>query len=102
MALKTKILGREALTKRLNEIAPSIEKYAAPVNWSSPKKRPTRSQREPRQVQRSTTCIVSRPVCLPTTQTRSQSASILRRILQQLAFLLFFHVEMARVRHCSA
>ncbi|HEV7305212.1 HK97 gp10 family phage protein [Ensifer sp.] len=31
MALKTKILGREALTKKLNEIAPSVEKYAAPA-----------------------------------------------------------------------
>lgn len=31
MALKTKILGREALSKRLNDVAPSIEKYAAPV-----------------------------------------------------------------------
>lgn len=29
MALKTKIIGREALSKRLNEIAPNLEKYAA-------------------------------------------------------------------------
>lgn len=29
MALKTKIIGREALSKRLNEIAPNVEKYAA-------------------------------------------------------------------------
>ncbi len=29
MALKTKILGREALSRRLNELAPNIEKYAA-------------------------------------------------------------------------
>jgi len=29
MAIKAKVLGREALTRRLNELAPAVEKYAA-------------------------------------------------------------------------
>lgn len=29
MAMKAKVLGREALTRRLNELAPNVEKYAA-------------------------------------------------------------------------
>ena len=29
MALKAKVLGREALTRRLNALAPNVEKYAA-------------------------------------------------------------------------
>ncbi len=35
MALKAKILGREALTKKLNALAPSIEKYAAEAKLKS-------------------------------------------------------------------
>lgn len=31
MALKATVLGREALTKKLNDLAPNVEKYAAPA-----------------------------------------------------------------------
>jgi hypothetical protein len=33
MALNAKILGREALTRRLNQIAPNVEKYSADAKY---------------------------------------------------------------------
>ncbi|MDI7923402.1 HK97 gp10 family phage protein [Ferirhizobium litorale] len=37
MALKAKVLGREALTRRLNELAPNVEKYAAEAKLKAAK-----------------------------------------------------------------
>ncbi|PJR11553.1 HK97 gp10 family phage protein [Sinorhizobium meliloti] len=49
MALKAKVLGREALTRRLNELAPAVEKYAAEAKIEIAKEAATRiAARAPR------------------------------------------------------
>ncbi|MDW9483200.1 HK97 gp10 family phage protein [Sinorhizobium meliloti] len=42
MAFKTNVLGREALTRRLNELAPAVEKYAAEAKLEIAKEAATR------------------------------------------------------------